>query len=77
MSNRQLKKLEDYRHLTQDGALTVELTADQQAVILKTYDYGLNALTDVDEMLLSAVIRQMKEVIHPEALSGQIMTIQQ
>ena len=66
MSKKQLKKVEDYRHLTKEGALAVTLTQDQQAVILKTYDYGLNALTDVDEMLLSAVIRQMKEAIHPE-----------
>lgn len=66
MSNQPLKKLEDYRHLTKDSVLSVELTQDQQAVILKTYDYGLNALTDVDEMLLSAVIRQMKEVINPD-----------
>ncbi len=66
MSNQPLKKLEDYRHLTKDSVLSVELTQDQQAVILKTYDYGLNALTDVDEMLLSAVIRQMKEAINPD-----------
>ena len=66
MSKKQLKKVEDYRPLTKEGALAVTLTQDQQAVILKTYDYGLNALTDVDEMLLSAVIRQMKEAIHPE-----------
>ena len=66
MSKRQAKNIEDYRHLTVDGPLTLELTQDQQAMILKTYDYGLNKLTDVDEMLLSAVIRQMKEAIHPE-----------
>ena len=65
MSNRS-KNIEDYRHLTKNGPLIVELTQDQQAMILKTYDYGLNKLTDVDEMLLSAVIRQMKEAINPE-----------
>ena len=65
--NKQLAKtIEDYRHLTLDGPLTIELTQDQQAMILKTYDYGLNELTDVDEMLLSAVIRHMKEAIYPE-----------
>ena len=66
MSKQPAKTIEDYRHLTLDGPLTVELTQDQQAMILKTYDYGLNELTDVDEMLLSAVIRHMKEAIHPE-----------
>lgn len=63
MSKPQLKNLDNYRHLTKEGTLTLKLTQDQQAMILKTYDYGLNALTDVDEMLLSAVIRHMKEVI--------------
>ncbi|MDN5565283.1 MAG: hypothetical protein L0G25_00670 [Psychrobacter sp.] len=66
MSKPQEKTIEDYRHLALDGPLTLELTQDQQAVILKTYDYGLNKLTDVDEMLLSSVIRQMKEAIDPE-----------
>lgn len=66
MSKQQPKKLQDYRHLTKDSTLTVELTQDQQAMILKTYDYGLNALTDIDEMLLSAVIRQLKAAIHTE-----------
>ena len=66
MRTPQEKRIENYRHLTLDGPLTLELTQDQQAMILKTYDYGLNKLTDVDEMLLSAVIRQMKEAINPE-----------
>lgn len=66
MSKKQAKNIEDYRHLTKEGPLSIELTQDQQAMILKTYDYGLNKLTDVDEILLSAVIRQMKEVINPE-----------
>lgn len=60
------KTIEDYRALSKDGPITVELTQDQQAMILKTYDYGLNALTEIDEMLLSAVIRQLKEAISTE-----------
>lgn len=66
MSNINLKKLRDYGHLTVDGDITVHLTQDQQAMILKTYDYGLNSLTDIDEMLLSAVIRRLKVAINPE-----------
>ncbi len=66
MSNINLKKLRNYTHLTVDGDITVHLTQDQQAMILKTYDYGLNSLTDIDEMLLSAVIRQLKVAINPE-----------
>lgn len=66
MNNINQKKLQDYRHLTKDGDITVHLTQDQQAMILKTYDYGLNSLSDIDEMLLSAVIRRLKVAINSE-----------
>lgn len=65
MSNINQKTLQDYRHLTKDGDITIHLTQDQQAMILKTYDYGLNSLSDIDEMLLSAVIRRLKVAINP------------
>jgi len=58
------KTIEDYRHLVVSKDITVHLTQDQQAMILKTYDYGLNAMTDIDEMLLSAIIRQLKTAIN-------------
>lgn len=61
------KTIQDYRHLVDSKDITVHLSQDQQAVILKTYDYGLNAMTDIDEMLLSSVIRQLKAAIKPEA----------
>ncbi|WP_201529990.1 hypothetical protein [Psychrobacter frigidicola] len=64
MSSTNQKLLQNYRHLTEDGDITVHLTKDKQALILKTYDYGLNALSDIDEMLLSAVIRQLKTAIN-------------
>jgi hypothetical protein len=61
------KTIQDYRHLVVSKDITVHLTQDQQAMILKTYDYGLNAMTDIDEMLLSAIIRQLKTAIdNPE-----------
>ena len=66
MSSINLKKLRDYTQLTVDGDITVHLTQDQQAMILKTYDYGLNSLTEIDEMLLSAVIRRLKVAINLE-----------
>ena len=43
MGNINLKKLQDYRNLTVGGDITVHLTQDQKAVILKTYDSGLNS----------------------------------
>ncbi|ERL56997.1 hypothetical protein [Psychrobacter aquaticus] len=67
MSDNKEKTLQDYRHLVVSKDITVHLSQDQQAMILKTYDYGLNALTDIDEMLLSAVIRQLKMSIQPDA----------
>lgn len=67
MNNDHKKTLADYRHLVESKDITVHLSQDQQAMILKTYDHGLNALTDIDEMLLSAVIRQLKMSIHPDA----------
>lgn len=60
------KTIQDYRHLVVSKDITVHLSQDQQAMILKTYDYGLNAMTDIDEMLLSSVIRQLKMAINPE-----------
>lgn len=57
------KTIQDYRHLVVSKDITVHLTQDQQAMILKTYDYGLNAMNDIDEMLLSAIIRQLKTAI--------------
>lgn len=70
MNNSNQRTLEDYIPLTKDGDITVHLTQDQQAMILKTYDYGLNALSEVDEMLLSAVIRRLKVAINPENISN-------
>ncbi|MEN6671027.1 hypothetical protein AAJP47_11700 [Psychrobacter sp. B38] len=60
------KTLQDYRHLVASRDISVHLSQDQQAMILKTYDYGLNAMTDIDEMLLSSVIRQLKTAIQSE-----------
>ena len=78
MGNINLKKLQDYRNLTAGGDITVHLTQDQKAIILKIYDSGLNSLTDVDEMLLSAVIRQLKIAINPEdKLNGEHKNLEQ
>lgn len=63
MENNNKKTLQDYREITNDGDIHLHLTRDQKAMILKTYDHGLNKLTGIDKMLLSAVIRQMKAAI--------------
>ncbi len=63
MKNDKKVTLEDYRDMIKEGDITLHLTRDQKAMILKTYDYGLNELTEIDEMLLSAVIRKLKAAI--------------
>lgn len=63
MKNDKKVTLEDYRAMIKEGDITLHLTRDQKAMILKTYDYGLNELTEIDEMLLSAVIRKLKAAI--------------
>lgn len=63
MKNDKKVTLEDYRAMIKEGDITLHLTRDQKAMILKTYDYGLNELTEIDEMLLSAVIRKSKAAI--------------
>ncbi|WP_372845416.1 hypothetical protein [Psychrobacter sp.] len=56
---------EKYRELATNKPITVELTTDQQAVILKTHDYGLNALTEIEERLLLGLMFTLKNEIHP------------
>lgn len=56
---------ENYRYLTIEKPITIELTTDQQAVVLKTYDYGINTLTEIEERLLDAVVSNLKEAINP------------
>lgn len=54
-----------YKELATSEPITVDLTADQQAVILKTHDYGLNALTEIEERLLLGLMFTLKNKIHP------------
>jgi hypothetical protein len=56
---------EKYKELATSESITVDLTADQQAVILKTHDYGLNALTEIEERLLLGLMFTLKNEIHP------------
>lgn len=60
-----LSIFERYKELATSEPITVDLTADQQAVILKTHDYGLNALTEIEERLLLGLMFTLKNEIHP------------
>ncbi|MGP5543316.1 hypothetical protein ACTXMH_12325 [Psychrobacter celer] len=65
MSLFEASSFEKYKELATSGPITVDLTADQQAVILKTHDYGLNALTEIEERLLLGLMFTLKNEIHP------------
>ena len=65
MSPFEPSSFEKYRELATSEPITIELTADQQAVILKTHDYGLSALTEIEERLLLGLMFTLKNEIHP------------
>ena len=65
MSLFEASNFEKYKELATSESITVDLTADQQAVILKTHDYGLNALTEIEERLLLGLMFTLKNEIHP------------
>ncbi len=56
---------EKYKELATSEPIMVDLTVDQQAVILKTHDYGLSALTEIEERLLLGLMFTLKNEIHP------------
>jgi len=63
MSDYQPYKIGSFMHLTTDQPITVDLNKDQQAVILKTQKYRLNALTEIEEAILNGIIDQLSEAI--------------
>lgn len=63
MSNHKPYEIDSFMHLTTDQPITVDLNRDQQAVILKTQKYRLNALTEIEEAILSGIISQLSEAI--------------
>lgn len=56
-------QLEYYRPFTKEGLLSVDLTPDHQAMILKINTNGIYALDDIDEALLKAVISRLSDAI--------------
>ena len=60
MSLFEASSFEKYKEFATSEPITVDLTADQQAVILKTHDYGLNALTEIEERLLLGIMFTLK-----------------
>ena len=59
------KDLDYYRDLTRDMLVSVELTRDECAAVLKAYDRGLGVLNTEEAHLLNAMIAKLKDRIHP------------
>lgn len=57
--------LDYYRDLTRDMLLSVELTQDECAAVLKAYDRGLGVLNTEEADLINAMIAKLKDCIHP------------
>jgi len=63
MSDYESYEIGSFMHLTTDQPITVNFNRDQQAVILKTQKYKLNALTEAEEAILGGIISQLSEAI--------------
>ena len=63
ISDYETYEIGSFMHLTTDQPITVDLNRNQQAVILKTQKYRLNALTEIEEAILNGIIDQLSEAI--------------
>ncbi len=59
------QSLDYYRNLVSAGTCKIELSADEKAVILKSFDNGIRLLSTEEVVILDAVISKLKDVIHP------------
>lgn len=57
--------LDYYREMTRDLSLSLDLSRDECAVVLKAYDRGVAVLDQEELPLLDAVIAKLKFSIHP------------
>lgn len=59
------KPISHYKDLTAGGECKANLSQDEACVVLKTYDYGVDALNDDDKQLLHSLIGKFKDEIWP------------
>lgn len=57
--------LDYYKDLTNGGERSVQLNQEQECVVLKTYDYGVTALSEDELHLLHQVVGKLKDEIWP------------
>lgn len=60
------KLIQKYQHVTTENKkATVQLSQEQQSLILYAYDYGLSSLNDVEKLrVLNTIIADLKNAIH-------------
>ena len=59
------KSFEYYKDIATDMRFNVHLSQDESCVVLKSYDYGLHSLTEVETELLERIISKLKSQIWP------------
>jgi hypothetical protein len=55
----------DYLHLVTGGQRTIVLTPDEEATILRLYDYGLGVMTEREQYHVNVILAKLKDQIHP------------
>lgn len=60
------KLIQKYQHVTTENKkVNIELSQEQQSLILYAYDYGLSSLNDVEKLtVLNSIISDLKNSLH-------------
>lgn len=54
-----------YAHIAKGGKRQVELTQEEECAVLFAYDYGIDNLSQDDQLNLDRVIAKLKDEIWP------------
>lgn len=57
--------MSNYKGIAHDCTVTVDLSEEESAAVLKAYDYGLHNLDKEQQRALNAVISKLKDQIWP------------
>lgn len=57
--------MSNYKGIAHDCTVTVDLSEEESAAVLKAYDYGLQNLDKEQQRALNAVISKLKDQIWP------------
>lgn len=57
--------MSDYTNIARECRFSIQLSAEEAAVVLKSYDYGISALSDEEYRKLNVVVAKMKDRIWP------------